>query len=394
MTANPDFNRPYPIAHNATIMGVSTHAPVISAHNIQHQHQTLTFNSGNSVIYEPNPVRIITMSDLHIGVRGREHIARKPDFAVTDEQANQVVVNAIRQSDHLVLNGDIFELYYVKDYSPEESIRSDITRNYIELVKNWASIAQEHGTTIHLLIGNHDDTNEFIDRLENEIGNSLSSVKFHPVGLRINDMMFSHGDTFFSYSPQGNIQQQERHTETEGEYLLGEKLIYKLPVSWQKPAGDALLSFKTFIQPIKETLTEHLSTQKEVNRLDKFIQKSPLSGSVVTKDGIVLPPATKVFSGHTHNYYNHVSPQQSAEDISYYNTGTLINSYQFNPIAIESQGIGKLKIQPVDMLSGILTPKQQQALDAYRSKHPDVKSVLPDPSYSARVAPQPVAVAR
>jgi len=115
------------------------------------------------------------VSDLHLFARRSQA-----------DRHLETIVHAASQAEHFVLGGDIFDFRWSQ---------AQTVHHAVEDALNWLnSLAAEcPQCQIHLLLGNHDFHQRFIDRLV-DLENSISNLSWYPYYFRLGSSVFLHGD--------------------------------------------------------------------------------------------------------------------------------------------------------------------------------------------------------
>lgn len=123
------------------------------------------------------------ISDLHLfSHRSRAHVHR------------QFIVEAARQSEVLVLNGDIFDFHW--------SIFGELEAT-MDAAEAWlrALAAECPRCRIHYLLGNHDAVLPWADRCAS-IAGDVENLDWSPDYLRLGNTLFTHGDLLLGRGPR------------------------------------------------------------------------------------------------------------------------------------------------------------------------------------------------
>lgn len=126
--------------------------------------------------------KVLCLSDLHIGAP----VSRYPKY-------KEYIHRLMDQADHVVLNGDIFEMFYLEKPGGVKS--ADVVRKASKDARDWLEkeLEKKPGRHIHFVLGNHENLKRFrkrLDRLKEKHGN----FHWHTEGIAIGNMLFVHGD--------------------------------------------------------------------------------------------------------------------------------------------------------------------------------------------------------
>ncbi len=115
------------------------------------------------------------VSDLHLFARRSQ----------ANRHATQIV-RAASQADHFVLGGDIFDFRWSQ---------ARTVRHAVEDAVGWLTLLTSEcpECQFHLLLGNHDFHQGFIDRLI-ELEKSIPNLSWYPYYFRLGSSVFIHGD--------------------------------------------------------------------------------------------------------------------------------------------------------------------------------------------------------
>lgn len=132
---------------------------------------------------------MLVLSDLHRGAA----ISAMPQYETE-------LRKTMAQYDHVVLNGDIFELFYIdKRYYDENATgkkaTTRIVRHAITSSINFLDDFLDHNpqTKLHFVLGNHENIKKFRHQL-NRLQREHPNFEWSPEAIKIGDALFLHGD--------------------------------------------------------------------------------------------------------------------------------------------------------------------------------------------------------
>ncbi len=336
--------------------------PTISAAYTK-PHQILHFDPKLSAYHIPNNSKVITMSDIHVGMADRGSVAGHLDYSVSETQIDHIITRALMQADHVVLNGDVFEtIYRPKGVSTTEAIA-----NYMDRLDNWVATAKGLGSQLHITTGNHDVSSELMMALGEKALEHANILHFHPVGLRINDTIFVHGNRTLDGEQYGSTSEGTRIADAE--QSLGANFTKLLPEPAHQTADDFIQFMKGIAQPLWHKYTARNKPESMAQEVSEGLKTSPLLKPMIARDGQQMGNATTVITGHTHLPYSNIEQ----EGLHFSNTGTLVDTRLFNPLSITMTEKGAV-VEPVNLLHGILNETQQAALDRAQQRTPAPQS--------------------
>jgi UDP-2,3-diacylglucosamine hydrolase len=233
-----------------------------------------------------NPLRGLVVSDLHLFARRSDGLERM--VALTPR---------LRETDHLVLNGDIFDFRWSTLSEHAHTVRDAVgwLRKLSESLPNCQ---------IHYVLGNHDCLVEFVPEVE-RIAAGHANFTWHEYSLRLSDALFLHGDCTHAMMDAAALRNYRnlwsrdgrRHGPATTAYEIADRL------------GMTRLVHKVHFPRVRtlRRLTHHLDHAQPDWR-----------------DSI-----RQCYFGHTHEPFSDVLH----DNIRFHNTGCAIRGMQFNPIA-------------------------------------------------------------
>lgn len=126
--------------------------------------------------------RVLFISDTHIG-------AAHTNF----EAYRKSLLKEMEASNHVVLAGDILELFYLNN--PKHTNRKQLIEGHVdEHTAFLEKFLEEHPhIQLHYVLGNHENIKRFRNNLD-EIMAKHSNFEWHPEAIRIGDALVVHGD--------------------------------------------------------------------------------------------------------------------------------------------------------------------------------------------------------
>lgn len=119
--------------------------------------------------------RCYWVSDLHLF--SRRSVAH---------QLDECIAETARDADLMILGGDIFDFSWSTKGSVDKSVEAAA-----QWLRQLAAAAPD--CQFHFLVGNHDNHQRFIDRLQ-ILQLEIPNLEWHPYFLRIGNSLFLHGD--------------------------------------------------------------------------------------------------------------------------------------------------------------------------------------------------------
>ena len=130
--------------------------------------------------------KVLFVSDVHIGAK----VSNYPVY-------KKALLEKMAASDHVVLDGDIFELFYIpgsKSKKPRDIIKHIVEGHIDESVAWLEAFLKEHPKVqVHFVLGNHENIRHFrkgLDKLQEEYKN----FEWDPQAIRLGDALIVHGD--------------------------------------------------------------------------------------------------------------------------------------------------------------------------------------------------------
>lgn len=319
------------------------------------------------------------LSDLHKGA----------SISKYKGELQTAIEEKIKQADHIVLNGDVFELFdilnvrdasrarfgLVEDAKKKMEKASDEAIEYLEKLLKSSSKRQ-----FHFVLGNHENLRYFTNRLD-ELQSKYDHFNWSPEAIRLGDALFTHGDLqmhgqVHGDSPAGNLQARgefrlrdvrtvDKVVETMKQEWFSSKL-QTVTERWQVPR--ALTSAALSIPGLSDLLIKggllvadllgHRPSEREsiklmhdylhnpeISKNFHYLEENSKIPKLFTMSGI-----KHVFFGHTHqpftgkHYDGKEFDKESDASIIYHNTGS----------AIKAQGVTIKRPETIQALSAEL----------------------------------------
>lgn len=272
---------------------------------------------------------IINHSDTHLGVENRTWVAGGKRRVCSEEEVMTSLEQSVRDYDHTVLNGDIFETVYPQSQSPDHAA----------VMRDLAAKAGEAGHHLHYVVGNHDDPPELLSALETVASDYPEHFHMHPVALRLGDALFTHGDLPLRHSHYEDMEVDTRRMGRE--QPMGTRYGRGFGEVGEKLTATAGRHLNGAVHAPVSGVTHVLRGPKaQMDKLWQALDGSPLLEEMQTADGQTLPPVRHVVTGHTHSPY--VGMEQRGE------------GRQSQPVYFHNSGAGLVKslFQPVVLTTG------------------------------------------
>ena len=305
--------------------------------------------------------RVLAVSDMHYGVVGREYIAGRGRSYYREADMTEMLTEAMKHSEHLVLCGDIFETVYGKGRD-----KAAMRHHYEEIVDQWLEAASHTGCRIHMLIGNHDDSPKLVKMLERKAARMPERFTLHPVALRLGPSLFIHGDIPLRMPQYDDMSIKNRFLGREK--FMGQRMVEGLPDRTQHWAEGLAKFANSKVHFMAQRVTDLMRhPQRAVNLLYANLHDSSLVREMETADGSVLPPVTDVISGHTHMQYLGLQARDEEGNalsaLRFHNTGTAVEQKRFHPLLLRLDEHRALEVEPFP-ISKLLPPQH----DRYRQR--------------------------
>lgn len=266
--------------------------------------------------------KILVLSDLHRGAKISKY----------EGLLREAMERAIDTADHIVLNGDIFELFYVPK---KDSIQNAIERGLASLTAIALAYPEKQ---IHFVLGNHENIPEFregrpLEALDpfwnglNGLARMFKNFEWHPEAIRIGDALFFHGDLQVSNNtdkkrPQTSMREAESHKKQTALFEILEA------------PGQAVVDYLRRPKAMIKMTEKHLQEREEFGDFS------------YSEDGVIKPftldGVRHVFTGHTHVPFKNEPAKHS--DRMHHNSGGM------------TKGRGVKEIKDIQALSAELTP--------------------------------------
>lgn len=226
---------------------------------------------------------------VSIGCTSDNHFWSAKNTLAHEAKVEKMLAAEIGKYDHFVFNGDTVDFEAAR-YSQAETMQRGL--------KLFDKFARANpATQIHFVLGNHDGTQAVYDAFR-KLAQKLPNLHVHPVGARIGDALFLHGDRAHL---GGSV---FRNDKTGG----NDSFRVVLPDGMPGLSEKAKRSVKTMMQLGLQTVADwgH-PADWVVGELRNSFAKHP---------NPVLKGVTKVVTGHTHKPYT-----CEKDGITWYNTG-------------------------------------------------------------------------
>jgi DNA repair exonuclease SbcCD nuclease subunit len=308
-----------------------------------------SFVSEDSAFAVQEGESIISLSDLHYGVHQRQFVAgvtrsytTSPNYE--EEEITAMILDAISRADHVVLNGDIFEMVYSKGED-----RQALLKDFSALMDVWihAAQAKPNGCVVHMVQGNHDDASDLEALLQEKMAEHPNHFRTHPVALRLGSAFFTHGDLPLRQSQHAEINVETRLLGWESP--MGTKNLPKPARPWVEyvaKTGNALIH--STAERARNIL---IPAQSIVNDLYAALCDSPLLNAMTDAKGNALPAVTDIITGHTHHPFREFIPLDNnnmpLSDIHFHNTGTALKRDMFHPLCLTVGESQSLQVSPI-----------------------------------------------
>ncbi len=333
-----------------------SHPLTPQAYQAKHPHrQPLRYNPDQSAFASAFGTIVIATSDLHLGVKNRQEIAgNKP--ALTDDHIVDLLKNMTKEADHLVLNGDSFELIY-----PKHDSKKDARKAYLAIISDLTESCAENNCRLHVVAGNHDDNTKFLKNVQKMADKQPDHLSLHPAILRIGSVLFTHGDLPLraNINHSTNIHVTERQTGHE-KYMLESvqgagKNQVRDPDQVHKLETHLNGKLHYWVQRVIDAKPQ----SKNITTILKNLQKAPELFAPIEREHETVPATTRISTGHTHVQYTGLSlPLKEQHNLSpntprnlqFDNTGTPLEADRFNALRYELSPSGVRKVTPIQAI--------------------------------------------
>ncbi len=273
----------------------------------------------------PLSQRLLVLSDLHRGAA----ISAMPQYEAE-------LRKTMATYDHVVLNGDIFELFYIdKRYYDENAdgkkATTRIVRHAITSSINFLDDFLDHNpqTTLHFVLGNHENIKKFRHQL-NRLQREHPNFEWSPEAIKLGDALFIHGDLPMSKATNAIRPKYElKHATKEcgwADWLAAADVPGQAVVNYLRAPMRAIAKVHAWLEVHDGTETVFFRENRK---------KKPLE-----MDGI-----RHVFFGHTHVKFHNLEYGGRL----YHNTGALTKTVMNHgghgmlEAAIEAGKVGDVK---------------------------------------------------
>lgn len=273
-------------------------------------------------IYPFRKNSLLVMSDIHRAA----HISALPDYEAA-------LVRQMGAFEHVVLNGDNFELFYLDakffnhdaSTAPHTLVKSAV-KDSLQFLETC--LQQNPQTTIHLVLGNHELIHKFRNGLD-KLQQKYPNFEWSPEAIKIGNALFVHGDLAMDGAPTDHTRtgytvdspatdsKRTTHRQREAKDAMGWQKM--LNVRMEEP-GQAVVNFwrkpSRCIPILDRWLMRHNGT-KDANGMPELSMSEGGVHKPFHVDGI-----KHVFFGHTHVKFSYL-PSTQFSGLMYHNTGAL-----------------------------------------------------------------------
>jgi predicted phosphodiesterase len=269
---------------------------------------------------------MLALSDLHLGVFNRERLAGGQERVLDETTLISQIEQCIADHDHIIFNGDSLELVY--PHTNEQW--------FAELLEDWAQQAQQADTTLHWVLGNHDDTSALEQALGEIAERYPEHVNVHPVALRLGSALFTHGDLPLRQHHYDDMQVESRRLDREKP--MGTKLAQSFGERGETMAATVGKHANSLVHTPVSALTHTFRRpEQQVTRLYHSLADSALLAGMDTADGQRLPRVQDIVTGHTHTPYIGLERRGDgcyAHPLRFHNSGTGVEQALFQPVRL------------------------------------------------------------
>ncbi len=263
-------------------------------------HEAHRQGRGMLTLYPKEQERILFISDTHRG-------AKYSDFKKYEPQ----VLAKMREYDHVVLAGDIFELWFLGAQNGEKP--KEILRNAIGESKEWLEdfLKENPHVQVHFVLGNHENLRKFrnsLDRLQQKYGN----FEWHPEAVRIGDALIVHGDL-----QMDNKTDRTRRIDRLRDVHKGMNIYDRVVSNGEKYMQRLYFDYTHGASWVVPRIWSWLK--------ERDAQRDGLCMHSRTEETLSLEGAKHVFFGHTHVKFHtqrHLDEQGRDVGIAFHNTGS------------------------------------------------------------------------
>ena len=290
--------------------------------------------------------KILVISDTHFG--------RRENFS--NWKLYQAFTQAAKEADHVVLGGDIAELFVRGDVK-------DIVREGLQLVEKIVTDNPE--TNFHFTLGNHEEVGAFVKGME-WMQEKYDNLEFDRMAVRIGKALFTHGH-HFTYK-------MFEHTDDRPIMTLKERQTFE-DKRERGEYQDTALRKLTFRERLGRELKSQFKPGSALHDLGKQMA-TPYYGTPTPEAEVVARTVHKnlakwVRSGNAHYTENRERKQLTSLDeisnVIYGHTHTGMLAYEYQGLTFHNSGASVMTFGT----SGI------QALGFEMDKEGNVVSVQP-----------------
>jgi predicted phosphodiesterase len=216
---------------------------------------------------------------------------------------------AAQDYQHIVFNGDIFELYYAEPEQVKEGGSTNSVKNAVRQSIRWLDrfIDEHPGCHIHFVLGNHENIRKFRRQLDKLQDKYPGRFEWDPEAIRIGDALITHG-----HLPIGG-----KNDEQERIYRVREvesKSKWSNMLTWLETPGKAVV--EVMREPLRAAGLMYDGLSKwSGNGKFHCLHKGE-------REEFKLGWVRHVFFGHTHVKFDNVQHR----GILFHNTGSFVRA--------------------------------------------------------------------
>lgn len=317
-----------------------------------------TLRGGAVLLESKKPQKLLLLSDTHIG------------SGIYNSAHEREIITAMGKADHVVLNGDIFEMFYVRKKHTEdlasliEKVRPGEKREDIEAdfnhskapsmkVENVIKGAEDFfrafldahpHTQLHCILGNHEKVMEYRKALDKLQRAYPGRFEWHPEAIRLGDALITHG----------HLPLSEKNDSEWLDYYAGQAESY---AGWARAAALIDKPVCDFVGFVRKPDNVARKSYKQLRRwAEEEEEAKPLpqrGGFRYLHDGKehVLRDVLWIkhlFLGHTHHKCHHDNEMEFKRDshaLHQWNTGSVTHGYSSR---LKDLGILEATLLPPD----------------------------------------------
>ncbi len=253
--------------------------------------------------------RVLFISDIHRGA-GISNL----------ESYEKSLLQKMHDYDHIVLNGDIFELFYIDPKRVDGAKKSDPKDILMKSIRHsikWLEhiIKENPDCHLHFVLGNHEAVRKFRRQLDTLHEKYPNNFEWDPESIRLGDALITHGD----------LQMSRQTDSTRPTYRIRDA---KAEQKWSRWMAILDAPGQTVVDYLRRPYAAVGMVHAQLKEWDGKNKFHTLEDG--QRKPFVMDWVKHVFFGHTHVKFNNIIQ----DGIAYHNTGAFTHAKSSMPSSL------------------------------------------------------------